>query len=253
MNTIKLFIATILIFSLSTQLSAQTYPEMIKMESGTFTMGDTEMEGRENEQPPHEVTLSTFYISKTPVTVAQYKAYCRATGKSMPEPPSWGWIDSHPMVNVSWHDAVAYTDWLADKLDKDYRLPTEAEWEYAARGGNQSKGYKYAGARSLDAVGWYDEDYYTGSTHPVAQKRPNELGIYDMSGNVWEWCRDWYAQDYYANSPKENPRGPASGSTRVLRGGSWYDSASICRVADRGSFGPSRSYGGDGFRVVLTE
>lgn len=242
------------IFTIATaQLSAQTYPEMIKVEGGTFTMGDTEMEGEEDEHPAHEVTLSTFYISKTPVTVAQYKVYCRATGKSMPEPPRWGWIDSHPMVNVNWHDAVAYTDWLADKLDKDYRLPTEAEWEYAARGGNQSKGYKYAGARSLDAVGWYDENYSTGSTHPVAQKRPNELGIYDLSGNVYEWCKDWYAEDYYANSPKENPRGPASGSNRVRRGGSWLDLAPYCRVAYRSVGDPSDSGSYRGFRVVLIE
>lgn len=252
MKKIKLFLAFLFTIT-STLLSAQTYPEMIEVQGGTFTMGDTEMEGDENEHPAHEVTLNTFSISKTLVTVAQYKAYCRATGKSMPKPPEWGWIDNHPMVNVSWQDAVAYTDWLADKFDKDYRLPTEAEWEYAARGGNQSKGYKYAGARSLDAVGWYGEDWKTGSTHPVAQKRPNELGIYDMSGNVWEWCRDWYGLDYYANSPSDNPRGPASGSFRVLRGGSWDYSAADCRVARRSVGDPSIRFFGNGFRVVLSQ
>lgn len=244
----------LILFTISiTHLSAQTYPEMIEVQGGTFTMGDTEMEGYEDEQPAHEVTLNTFSISKTPITVAQYRAYCKATGKSMPVTPTWGWIDNHPIVNVSWHDAVAYTDWLADKMDKNYRLPTEAEWEYAARGGNQSKGNKYAGARSLDGVGWYGENLETGSTHPVAQKRANELGIYDMIGNVREWCRDWYGLDYYANSPADNPRGPASGSYRVLRGGSWCGTASNCRVAYRNYYDPSHRYAFYGFRVVLSQ
>lgn len=225
---------------------------MITVEGGTFTMGDTEMEGESDEQPAHEVTLKTFQMSKTLVTVAQYRAYCTATGKNMPDPPSWGWIDSHPVVNVTWHDAVAYTDWLADKTGKNYRLPTEAEWEYAARGGNKSNGNKYAGGRSLDMVGWYG-DNSNSRTQPVAQKRPNELGLYDMSGNVWEWCRDWYSANYYANSPKDNPRGPASGSYRVLRGGSWGNDASYCRVAYRDYYDPGGRYDDYGFRVVLSQ
>ena len=233
-------------------LQAQTYPEMILVEGGTFTMGDEHGEGDSDEQPLHEVTLKTYKISKTPVTVAQYRAYCRATGRSMPDPPSWGWIDSHPMVNVTWHDAVAYTDWLAEKMDADYRLPTEAEWEYAARGGNKSKGTKYSGGRSIDMVGWYTENS-GGQTRPVATKNPNELGIYDMSGNVWEWCRDWYGGDYYANSPSSNPKGPASGSSRVLRGGGWYYDASYCRVANRNRYDPRYLSDNGGFRVVLSQ
>jgi formylglycine-generating enzyme required for sulfatase activity len=222
---------------------------MITVEGGTFTMGDTEMEGEADEQPTHQVTLKTFKIAKTETTVAQWRAYCNATGRTMPETPSWGWIDSHPIVNVNYSDAMAYCDWLAEKMDADYRLPTEAEWEYAARGGKLSKGTKYSGGRSIDNAGWY-EDNAGSKTHAVATKNTNELGIYDMSGNVWEWCKDLY--DYYSAAAQTNPKGATSGSYRVLRGGSWYNSASFCRVANRDYGGPSYRYDDVGFRVVLS-
>ena len=229
---------------------AQSYPEMITVEGGTFTMGDTEMEGKANEQPTHQVTLKTFKIAKTETTVAQWKTFCNATGRSMPETPSWGWIDSHPIVNVNHSDAMAYCDWLAEKTDANYRLPTEAEWEYAARGGKGSKGTKYSGGRSLDNAGWYGDN--SGSkTHSVATKNPNELGVYDMSGNVWEWCKDWYAD--YSATAQTNPKGVASGSNRLVRGGSWAYSASYCRVADRGGNDPTRRFDYFGFRVVLSQ
>lgn len=251
---ITLFSLLSILFLAPVQAQNTTYPEMILVQGGTFNMGDSEMEGKENEQPVHEVTVSTISIGKYPITRGQYRAYCNATGKSMPETPDgWPVADHHPIVNVSWHDAVGYTEWLSDKMDKNYRLPTEAEWEYAARGGNQSKGYKYAGSRSLDAVGWYGLRSTLNVAQAVGGKRPNELGIYDMSGNVWEWCRDWYGGDYYANSPKDNPRGPASGSARVLRGGSWSDSAARCRVALRGGNVPSARGVNSGFRVVLSQ
>lgn len=213
-------------------------------------MGNTEMESEADNHPSHEVALHTFSISKTPITVVQYREYCRATSTTMPAPPSLGWIDSNPITNVSWQDAVGYTDWLANKTGKHYRLPTEAEWEYAARGGNQSKGNLYAGSNSLDSVGWY-RDNSSGKPYLVAQKRPNELGIYDMSGNVWEWCSDWYGADYYASSPKDNPRGPASGTYRVLRGGSWFNTPDYCQAAFRYYYDPSDHNDYTGFRVVL--
>lgn len=213
-------------------------------------MGNTEMKREADNHPSHEVAIHTFGISKTPITVAQYREYCRATGIAMSAPPSLGWIDSTPITNVSWQDAVGYTDWLANKTGKHYRLPTEAEWEYAARGGNQSKGSLYAGSNSLDSVGWY-RDNSPGKPYLVAQKGPNELGIYDMSGNVWEWCSDWYGADYYANSPKDNPRGPASGTYRVLRGGSWFNTPDYCQVAFRYYYDPSDHNDYTGFRVVL--
>jgi sulfatase modifying factor 1 len=229
---------------------AQSYPEMVTVEGGTFTMGDTEMEGEKNEQPTHQVTLKTFKIAKTETTVAQWKVFCNATGRSMPEAPRWGWIDSHPIVNVNYSDAVAYCDWLAEKMDADYRLPTEAEWEYAARGGKQSMGYKYSGGRSLDNAGWYEANS-NNQTQAVGRKKANELGIYDMSGNVWEWCKDWYGP--YSADAQTNPRGATSGAGRVLRGGSWGSSAASCRVAGRDFIGPSSRSFNFGFRVALSQ
>lgn len=243
-----LLLSAITFFTTTTY--AQTYPEMITVDGGTFTMGDVEGEGEADEQPTHSVTLKTFSIAKTETTVAQYRAYCNATGKAMPQTPSWGWIDDHPIVNVSWSDAIGYTDWLADKTGKNYRLPTEAEWEYAARGGNKSGEYKYSGGRSLDVVGWY-EGNSGRQTHAVAQKRPNELGLYDMSGNVWEWCKDWYGS--YTAEAQTNPRGASSGAYRVLRGGSWFGAATYCRVARRAGFSPEDRGNIRGFRVVLPQ
>jgi formylglycine-generating enzyme required for sulfatase activity len=148
--------------------------------------------------------------------------------------------------NVSWHDANEY----AKKVGK--RLPTEAEWEYAARGGNKSKGYTYSGSNGIDAVGWY-YDNSNSKTHPVTQKQPNELGLYDMSGNVWEWCSDWYGEESYSSSPQNNPQGPNSGSRRVLRGGSWPVSDYGCRVANRLRFDPDSGNDSFGFRLVLSQ
>ncbi len=233
------------------RLGALGYPEMVLVEGGTFTMGDNEMEGDKDEQPVHEVTLKTFSIAKTETTVLQWRTFCNATGRSFPKEME-GKVDAAPMAYVSWHDAVAYTDWLADKTGKNYRLPTEAEWEYAARGGNKSQGHKYSGGRSLDNVGWFTDNAKDG-TKKVAFKRANELGIYDMSGNVWEWCRDWYSESYYATSPKDNPKGPSTGGSRVLRGGSWYGAAGLSRVADRSNTAPGYRNLNGGFRVVLSQ
>lgn len=229
---------------------AQTYPEMITVEGGTFTMGDTEIDSDKNEQPTHQVSLKNFKIAKTETTVAQWKFFCNDTGRTMPDTPSWGWIDNHPMVKVNYEDAIAYCDWLTKKTNADYHLPTEAEWEYAARGGKLSKGTKYSGGPSLDNSGWYDANS-NNQTHPVATKNPNELGIYDMSGNVWEWCKDWYGD--YTATPQTNPKGNTSGDRRVLRGGSWFYSASDCRIACRSYNDPASRHNFNGFRVVLSQ
>ena len=201
-----------------------------------FQMGSNS--GESDEKPIHTVTVSSFFMDKTEVTQAQYK---KVMGRN---PSGFSGCDDCPVEKVSWHDAVAY----ANKVGK--RLPTEAEWEYAARGGNKSKGYKYSGSNGIDAVGWYDRNS-NSKTHPVAQKQPNELGLYDMSGNVWEWCSDWYGS--YSSSPQNNPQGPNSGEYRVRRGGSWYGSGSICRVALRYRDSPDDRYGNLGFRLVLSQ
>jgi formylglycine-generating enzyme required for sulfatase activity len=168
----------------------------------------------------------------------------------MPDAPSWGWKDTHPMVNINYNDANAYCNWLSEKTGKDYRLPTEAEWEFAARGGNNSNNYTYSGSNDLEEVGW-STDNSGSSTQACGRKKPNELGLYDLSGNVWEWCKDWYDSNYYSNSPSSNPRGPSSGSDRVLRGGCWYYPATDCRVANRSYRDPTNRYIHYGFRVVL--
>ena len=250
MKTKTIFLTLVLFIGATAMCVAQSYPEMIPVEGGTFTMGDTEMEGDANEQPTHQVTLKAFSIAKTETTVAQWRTFCNATGRQLPKPPPfWEWIDSNPIVNINWQDAVGYCEWLSDKTGELYRLPTEAEWEYAARGGNKSKGFKYSGAQSMDAVGWFIPNS-NNQTQPVCLKRPNELGIYDMSGNVWEWCKDWFGP--YTAEAQTNPRGPATGSLRVMRGGSWNDVITTCRVSLRSRFGPSDLIGSIGFRVVLS-
>jgi len=231
----------------------QNYPSFVHVKGGTYTMGDEWGKGHEDQRPTHEVTIKSFNISETEVTVAQYRTYSDSTGVPMPKEPSWGWQDNHPIVNVSWRDAMDYADWLSAKLEQRIRLPYEAEWEYAARGGLKSKGYKYSGSNNLEEVGWYDGN--SGNRiHKVASKKANELGLYDMSGNTLEWCKDKYASDYYANSPKNNPTGAREGDRRVIRGGGWNVNALISSVAFRyGSAFTGELYDYFGFRVVLDE
>ena len=204
----------------------------------------------EEIETPHSVTVSSFSIGKYEVTVGQYKAYCAATGTAMPYAPEWGWNDKHPMVNISYNEAVAYCNWLGEEYGGDWRLPTEAEWEFAARGGNNSKGYTYSGGNDLDELAWY-ADNAGGKTQTAGRKKSNELGIYDMSGNVWERCKDWYGD--YSSSAQSNPKGPSSGSRRVLRGGSCGNAATDCRVANRTYCSPGNRYDDSGFRVLFSQ
>ncbi len=186
------------------------YNEMVFVKGSTFQMGTNN--GDLEEKPVHSVTLSDFYIDKYEVTVACYRSYCIANNKNMPVEPEWGWNDNDPIANVSWYDAVAYANWAGK------RLPTEAEWEFAARGGVNSRGYLYSGSNNIGDVAWYIGNA-NARTHEVGTKQANELGIYDMTGNVWEWCSDWYAS--YPADAQIDPKGPESGITRILRGGSW--------------------------------
>ncbi len=220
---------------------------MVKVEAGTFTMGATEEQGSDvdsGEKPAHQVTLTKdYYIGQTEVTQALWQAV-------MGNNPSEFKGDNLPVENVSWEDCQTFITKLNSLTGSKFRLPTEAEWEYAARGGKKSQGYKYSGSNTIGDVAWYN-DNSGDKTHDVGTKAPNELGIYDMSGNVWEWCQDWYSKDYYSSSPLSNPIGPSSGSHRVRRGGGWYYNAWSCRVSNRDDFTPGSRYGGLGLRLVL--
>ena len=165
-------------------------------------------------------------------------------------PSYFSGYSQRPVEKVSWNDCQEFITKLNNLTGKNFRLPTEAEWEYAARGGNKSKGYKYSGSNTVGDVAWYDSNS-SSRTHDVKTKQANELGIYDMSGNVYEWCQDRYGSNYYSSSPETNPTGPTSGSSRVLRGGCWDFIARSCRVSDRGSGIPDFRYNYIGFRLIL--
>ena len=220
--------------------------EMVKVEAGSFNMGATpEMENPDDrEKPVHRVTLTNnYYIGKYEVTQALWKIV-------MGSNPSNFKGDNLPVEKVSWNDCQKFISKLNKLTGKSFRLPTEAEWEFAARGGNKSRGYQYSGSNVIDDVAWYDGN--SGSkTHAVGTKQPNELGIYDMTGNVLEWCQDWY--DSYSSSPQTNPTGAVSGSFRVLCGGSWGNSAGYCRSSCRGSNTPGSRNNFLGLRLVLSE
>jgi formylglycine-generating enzyme len=269
--------------------------DFIFIPDGTFLMGSEEYD---DEKPIHEVRVGDFYIGKYAVVVREFQQFIKATnyktdadrdgGSYMWTGYEWKKKDGvnwacdaagkprpdtaydHPVIHVSWNDAIAYCNWRSEKEgltkvytisgDKvtanwnanGYRLPTEAEWEYAARGAEAGakEGFKYAGSNNLDEVGWYSENS-GGQTHPVGQKKPNQLGLYDMSGNVWEWCWDWYDSGYYAkNNNSRDPRGSDSGSYRVSRGGSWSGTPAYARVAYRGYYSPGLRYNLLGFRLA---
>jgi formylglycine-generating enzyme required for sulfatase activity len=227
--------------------SQTTLPEieMVFVQGGTFTMGCTPEQGgdcKDYEKPVHQVTLSNFSIGKYEVTQAQWQA---VIGDN---PSKFKGCDNCPVENVSWDEVQEFIRQLNQKTDKQYRLPTEAEWEYAARGGAKKRGYKYSGSNILDEVAWFANNA-GAKTQQVGQKKANELGIYDMSGNVYEWCRDWYGN--YSSGSQTNPGGISSGSARVGRGGSFLDNADRCRVAMRSGNGSGTRYVDLGFRLVL--
>ena len=250
--------------------------DMIAVKGGMFTMGETSEQGSDSlgqGKPTHNVTLSDYYIGKFEVTQELWQAV-------MGDNPSYFKGNNLPVETVDWYDAVEFCNKLSElkgltpyyKIEKNvkdpnnsnsydykkykvtvnhgangFRLPTEAEWEYAARGGNKSRGYKYSGNNNIGDVAWYTDN--SGSkTHQVGTKLPNELGIYDMSGNVLEWCQDW--EDNYSSGSQTNPTGPSSGSDRVYRGGSWSDSAKYCRVSDRDYDIPDDGDNDLGFRLA---
>lgn len=230
--------------------------KMIWVEGSDFLMGCTSEQGGDcssDKQNVRRVTVDGFYIGMLEVTQSQWE---KVIGTSIYQQKTKAGKSSicgvgpdYPMYYVSWDEAMEFCRILSNKTGRTYTLPTEAQWEYAARGGNKNEGTKYAGSNMIDVVAWY-ADNSGGSAHIVGSKRANALGIYDMSGNVWEWCKDWYANSYVSYDTN-NPVGPSSGSNRVYRGGSWYNSASFCRVADRYCYSPGYRTYNLGFRVVL--
>lgn len=209
--------------------------KMIRVDGGTFTMGD------DYWKPAHQVTLSSYYIGETEVTQELWKAV-------MGSNPSYFSGSRKPVENVSWEDCIAFIIALNSATGSSFRLPTEAEWEFAARGGNQSRGYKFSGSNTIDNVAWCSSNS-NGQTHDVATKAANELGLYDMSGNVQEWCNDWYDR-MYSSLSQTNPTGPTIGDFRVFRGGNWHDDDNNCCVSDRGNYTPWSHYFVIGLRLA---
>lgn len=219
--------------------------EMVKVDGGTFIMGGTAEQGDyvcDLEKPVHQVIINSYYIGKTEVTQALWKAVMESYISCFAE-------NNLPVEQVNWNDCQEFIKKLNQLTGKKFRLPTEAEWEFAARGGNKSKGYKYAGSNNIEDVAWYTNNS-NKQTHPVATKMPNELGIYDMSGNVWEWCYDRDGE--YTSDSQINPQGPNVGNSRIYRGGCWYSDATSCRVSFRQSALTLRS-SKIGFRLCLSE
>jgi len=244
-------------------LKERYYPKLVLVEGGSFLREDSA-----------QVQVDRFYMGETEITYWQFNLFARAK-KHHIEPPSWEFAGDNPAVYINWYDAASYLNWLSEQRGKKhvyemtnpgkstwgtdydveidatangYRLPTQAEWEFAARGGKDSRGYEYSGDSVLENVGWYD-DNSNRRTHVVRQKKANELGLYDMSGNAWEWCQDWY-EDYDAGQ-KDNPSGPKNGSYRVFRGGGWYSNAEYCRSANRSYDIPDYRNYYLGFRLVF--
>lgn len=241
--------------------------EFVSVPGGCFQMGDTHGDGQGDEKPVHDVCLSDFSMGKYEVTNAQYRKFVPGHNSGTYDGNSLN-DDHQPVTNVSWYDAVAYSRWLSGKSGRTYRLPTEAEWEYAARGGNAGRNFwgnnpadacKYANGADLTAKSqWADwtvtscNDGYKVAA-PVGRFLPNAFGLYDMMGNAWEWTNDWYDAEYYFNGPKDNPRGPSSGNLRIPRGGGWGNASECVRVSDRNGFAPDFSILFLGFRLVLSK
>jgi sulfatase modifying factor 1 len=248
------------------RLDAKYGIELVEIPAGEFTMGSTQAEVNTllasnssyqrdwfaNEIPQHKVYLSAYYIGKTPVTVGQYKQFCVATRRAMPREPSWGWKEDNPVVFVSWTDAVAYCEWLSKETGYTVTLPTEAQWEKAARG-RDGRQYPWGAAwdesKCANCVGSRPAGTMPVGSYPSGA---SIYGVLDMAGNVWQWCSDWYDENYYKTSPDRNPTGPDNRQYRVLRGGSWLsDSVYYFRCAYRYGYSPAAGFEFVGFRCVV--
>jgi formylglycine-generating enzyme required for sulfatase activity len=228
---------------LSLQINNTIGMDLVLIPAGTFLMGSPAVEGNADEHPEHEVELTRpFYMATTPVTQAQWAAL-------MPSNPSKIKGNILPVENVTWSHALEFIEKLSKVEGRCYRLPTEAEWEYACRSGSRTTYHFGNDAKKLEEYAWYRNNS-NGSTHPVRSRKPNRWGLYDMHGNVWEWCSDWYDENYYKNSPTVDPKGPNSGRFRVVRGGSWYYSSTRLTAARRSPSSPRAGSGNVGFRCA---
>ena len=220
----------------------------ILLPGGEFLMGQAD--GRDEERPVHRVTVAPFRMGCCQVTNSEYDEFRRATGRAMPPfrmQPEFA-QPAQPVVGVNWFDAVAYCDWLSRPAGERFRLPTEAEWEWAARGGLEQQLYPWGNQPVFDRDGYRAR--WTHAPEPVGTAAPNAFGLYDMCENVHEWCADWYDPGYYAVSPTDNPQGPPTGTRRASRGGAWRHQVKIARCAARSSIPPEFCYADYGFRVA---
>lgn len=234
----------------------ESFDGMVLIKGGTFEMGDTFGDGEEDEKPVHSVTIDDFYLSRKEVTVAEYLLFCQEIERELPPEPPWGWLNDHPVVNITWYDAIAYCMWLSDKTGRKYHIPSEAEWEYAARNGG--KKIRYPTGDSIDPnkvncdrFSEWEKDKSKPGTTPVGSFPLNELGLYDMAGNVHEWVGDCYLADFYAKSRERNPTGPNFGRLRVDRGGSWSSPREFARSANRNFAEPVFRAFNLGFRLAV--
>jgi len=219
--------------------------ELVPVKGGCFKMGNNfGWDDTWDEKPEHEVCLSDFYLGKFEVTQKQWQSVMGTNPSKFKECGP-----DCPVESVSWQDIQDFLKRLNKKNGTRYRLPTEAEWEYAARSGGKKE--KFAGGNTLAPLGWY-QDNSANRVHPVGQKLPNGLGLYDMSGNVWEWLQDWHSPDYYGQSPKKNPQGPTSGVCRIVRGGCALTEAYLARTDHRRLNDPEGRFNLVGFRIAVT-
>jgi formylglycine-generating enzyme required for sulfatase activity len=245
MKIIITVLFTIISFSVQAQWLLDTLlaaNPMVLVEGGTFQMGSSD--GLKNERPVHAVTLKSFYIGKFEVTKSLFLAVMDSQGIGEA-------CNDCPIVDRSPEEIDTFLNRLNTMTGKHYRLPTEAEWEYASIGGNKSKGYKYSGSNNLDEVAWYKSNSKGTWTNPVGQKKPNELGLYDMSGNAWELCADWFDNNYYKRSPAANPRNDKKAAHRVVRGGSWRSPEERCYSKARNRNIKDHRKQNGGFRLAL--
>ncbi|MEW5676118.1 SUMF1/EgtB/PvdO family nonheme iron enzyme [Flavobacterium enshiense] len=248
-------------------------PEMVMVEGGTFKMSPKEnaVDVKSKKKIAYDIAVSSFEMSKFEVTVADWRAYVTENKLNMPAKPSWGWNDEYPITNITWSDAVKFCNWLSktnglkpaytksggkyvcDFNANGYRLPTDAEWEYAAKGGNKSKNFKYSGSDDIEMIAWYSENSRK-SPQKIGTKLANELGLYDMSGNAWEWCYDYYSPIFHKVEKRQNPTGPDRGEKRCIRGGSWDSSKLeyLKPTTNQLNWNPNTTNEFFGFRVVRT-